>query len=250
MRRTPPRFLLRALLTLLLLVWLAPWALALDLTQRHIDVVGKLDVASARKVADKLIAFEAQAEAPIHLMITATDGSAQAVLIVADTIRALKSPVVSVVMTQVHGAGAAVATFADQLVMFPGSGLVFSEIEYEGVKKPDPPEPPAPAKEGEEVKPLAPPKPGEVLLQAARTSFLERFHARLAERIQWRPRTLESKIEEGGFILTAAEAVKGKIAARVVDAITYTQLREIKKEIKVITHEKKARTAPLRDDEE
>lgn len=222
----------------------AAGAQTLDLTQRQVPVVGKLDVASATKVASTLIDVDAQAEAPIFLMITATAGTAQGVLIVADTIRSLQSPVVGVVMTQVHGAGAAVATFADQVLMYPAAGLVFNEIPYEGVDKPKKPEPPKALKEGETAKPPEEPKPEEVLLQAAREQFMARFHERLAARIYWKAHTFTSKLEEGGFVMAADEAVRGKVATAVVDRITYTQLREIKKEIKVITTEKKARTAP------
>jgi hypothetical protein len=229
--------------------------MALDLTQRKVAVEGKLNVNAATKVADKLIAFDAQADAQITLMITATEGTAQGVQLVADTIRSLKSPVVAAVVTQVRGAGAAVATFADRVLVYPSAGFVFTELTYEGVKKPKKPKKPEAekpekpeaekpeAKEAEAKKPEEP-EPEEVLLQAARTSYLERFNARLAKRIHWKAKKLTAKMAEGGFIVNADEAVRQKIADAIVQTITYTTLPETKRETKVITTDKRTRAVP------
>ena len=244
------RILASALTLILALTLSVSSALALDLTQRKVAVDGKLNVSAATKIADKLIAFDASAEAPITMMITATDGSAQGVQLVADTIRSLKSPVVAAVVTQVHGAGAAVATFADRVLVYPSAGFVFTELAYEGVKKPEPPKPappaPAPGAEGEATPAVEAPEPDpeEVLLQAARSAYLERFNARLAKRIRWSPKKLSKKIAEGGFIAAADEAVRMRIADAVVEQITYTELPETKREIKVITTDKRSRAVP------
>ena len=238
------RIVISALTLLLVITGLSSAAMALDLTQRKVTVDSKLNVSSATKVANKLIAFDAQADAPITLMISATDGSAQGVQLLADTIRSLKSPVVAAVVTQVHGAGAALATFTDRVLVYPSAGFVFTELPYEGVKKPKKPEPKKPAAEGEEAEEPAPPEPEELLLQAARTSYLERFNARLAKRIHWRTKKLTKKMAAGGFIVTAEEAVRQKIADAIVESITYTALPETKSETKVITTDKRSRAVP------
>ncbi|MGM0574333.1 MAG: ATP-dependent Clp protease proteolytic subunit [Myxococcota bacterium] len=210
-------------------------ARALELTQRQVRVGGVLTVGVATKIADKLITLDTQADAPVHVMITATDGSAQGVMIVADTIRSLASPVVAVVVTQVHGAGAALAPFADRVVVYPSGGLVFTEVAYEGVEKPEPPPEP---KEGEEPPEVKEPTPQEAMLQEARADYLERFYGRLATRIRMDDEDLRAKIEQGGFALTARDAVDRGIAYAVVDRIRYTHLPEIKVERKEIVHEK------------
>lgn len=238
------RSLIAATAALALVITAAGSASALDLTQRKVEVAGKLNVAAASKIADTLIAFDAAAEAPIYLMITATEGSAQGVMMVADTVRSLVSPVVSVVVTQVHGPGAALAPFGDQVLIYRSAGLVFTEVDYEGVKKPEPPKKAEPPKEGEKAPEVEPPKPEEVLLQAARSAYLERFYGQLAERMLWRSAMLTSKLAEGGFVMTPEEAVRHKIAARVVDRITYTKLPEVKREVKVITTRKTERALP------
>jgi hypothetical protein len=83
-----------------------------------------------------------------------------------------------------------------------------------------------------------------VLLQKARTIYLERFNARLAKRIRWPAKRLTKKIAEGGFIVNADEAVRQKIADAIVERITYTTLPETKREIKVITTDKRTRAVP------
>lgn len=215
----------------------------LELTQRKVTVSGTLNVSSASKLSDSLVGLDGQAEAPIYMVVTATGGSAQGVMLVADTIRSLESPVVAVVTTQVHGAGAAVATFADRVVVYRSGGFAFTEVPYEGVKKyVPPPEPPA-AKEGEEAKPKAKPKKreaGEKFLQdVVRKQYLDRFHAALAKRIRRKASDLSKTLEEeGGFILTPEQALKAKVADQVIDRITYKRLPEVKREVKVTTTDK------------
>ena len=240
----------------------------LHLTQRQTSVSGNLDVGSATKVAEKLLAYDAQSPGPIFLMITATKGTAQGVMVVADTIRSLQSPVVGVVMTEVHGAGAAVAVFCDRVVVFPSAGFVFTELDYEGVAKPkkkdtepvvekiemsvepqadgdaadsDTAETPAAAADAKQ-KPAEEPDPAKLLLERARETYLERIHARLAKRLYFKPGTLEAKLDEGGFLVTATEAVDQKIAYSVVDRMTLTKLPETKRELKVTTTETEAET--------
>ncbi|MCB9729369.1 MAG: ATP-dependent Clp protease proteolytic subunit [Deltaproteobacteria bacterium] len=231
---------LRTLGPLLIALTLSLPAHALELTQRQIPVSGSLNVAGAAKIADKILDLESAGTAPIYLIITATEGTAQGVLLVADTIQSVQSPVVAVVVTQVHGAGSAVAPFADRVVIYPSAGMVFTEVPYEGVKKPEPPKPVADGAEAPKEVPKV--EPGEVLLQKARTSFLDRFWERVAHRIHWKSQTLHARIEEGGFILTPEEALEQKIVDGVVDRITLLRLPEVKRELKTVVTEKKERT--------
>ncbi len=223
-------------------------ASTLELTQRKLDVSGSLNVAKASKLSDGLISMDGQAEAPIFMVVTATDGTAQGVMLLADTIRSLKNPVVAVVTTQVHGAGAAIATFADRVVVYRSGGFAFTEVPYEGVKKYVPPPETPEQKTDEDAKP-SPKKPkktkkerkiGEKFLQdVVRAQYLERFHRALAKRIHRKAGDLSKTLEEdGGFILTPDQALKAKIADEVIDRITYTRLPEVKHEVKVTTTDK------------
>lgn len=222
-------------------------AAALDLTDRSLDVQAKLDVKVAASLADRLLKLDAASDLPIYLLITSTEGSAQGVLLLADTIRSLKSPVVGVVLTQVHDAGAALAALTDRLYVFPSAGLIFTELDYEGVKKPEPPTPadPKPDADGKPAETPAKaakvPTPTELTLQRARATFLDRLNARLAKRLQMQPAALATAIANGGVSFDATEAVSKGVAHAVVDQVTYTQLPVDKLEIKVITLQKDTR---------
>ena len=127
--------LIRLALTLALSLTLTASAAALTLTDRSIEIEGKLDVKKANDVAEKLLKLDAKDSSPIYLMITASTGTAQAVMIVADTIQSLESAVVGIVVTQVHGTGAALAPLTDRMLIYPSAGLIFTELDYEGVEE-------------------------------------------------------------------------------------------------------------------
>jgi len=236
---------LRLALAVALTLALSSSALALELTDRNVDVAGKLDVKAASKLSDQLLKLDADNDRPIYLMITATEGSAQGVMILADTIRSVKSPVVGVVVTQVHDAGAALAPFTDRVLMFPSSGLVFTEVEYEGVKKPEPPPEPEEGKPAPKVKE---PTPTEVTLQKARAQFLERFYGRLAKRLDMKSGALTTAIDGGGLMMSPTEAVSKKVAYAVVESLSLTELPKVKTEVKVITTQKDTRIVTPEDD--
>lgn len=241
------RALALALAALSTLAATGPAAHALDLTDRSLDVQVKLEVKAAASLADRLLKLDAASDLPIYLLITSTEGSAQGVLLLADTIRSLKSPVVGVVLTQVHDAGAALAAFTDRVYLFPSAGLIFTELDYEGVKKPAPP-PAADATPDAAAKPADPkaaaakePTPTERTLQRARATFLDRLNARLAKRLRLQPAALAAAIAGGGLSFDASEAVAKGVAHAVVDQVTYTQLPVDKLEVKVITLQKDTR---------
>jgi hypothetical protein len=224
-------------------------ATALDLTQRQIDVAGNLDMAAARKVVTKLLKLDSSANAPIYLHVLATGGTAQGVLMVADTIGAIESPVVAVVLTEVRGAGAALVPFADRVEIYPSAGFVFTEVNYEGVSKPKPKKAKKKKKDGDESKadePPAAPDPEKLLLQDARTRYLETFWGRVAKRIDRKKSSLLKAIAGGGFILTAREALREKVADARVKDLRYAPLPVETSETKVTTTLKTVATPEAR----
>jgi len=251
------RLLNRIILGICLLAPVSASASTLQLTQRKVQVSGTLNVASATKVSNSLISIAAQADAPIYMVVTATGGTAQGVMLIADTIRSLKSPVVAVVTTQVHGAGAAVATFADKVVVYRSAGFAFTEVEYEGVKKYEPPRPSPAAKKGEEkdAKDAKPAKPApsakersateKFLQDVVRSQYLARFQEALARRIHWKPKKLKSTLADaGGLFLTPEQAVEQRVADEVIEKISYAKLPEVKREVKVTTTDQVTTTSP------
>ncbi len=220
---------------------LSTQAYALHLTDRQVVLGGTIDVSNAQKTSSKLLGMDAGAEAPIYLLVSSTRGTAQGVMLLADTVRALKSPVVAVVQTEVHGAGAALAVLTDRLVMYRSSGLVFTEIPYEGVKKIKPPK----ADSKEKPKELT---DKEKLLLSVRKSYLEQFWARVGSRLKLKKAKLDKQLAGGGFHWTAKQTLKKKVAHSVVEKLMYTKLPEGKTEVKTTTTVKTDRTvAPTQD---
>lgn len=219
-------------------VFASPPATALELGPRRIEIAQALDIRTALKLSQDILRFNDASNAPIYLMIVASGGSAQGVMMVADTVKSIDAPIVAVVMTPVSGAGAALALVADQVVMLPSAELHFTEVEYEGIAKKDPPKADAPAEE-----PAAAAQ--RTFQQKVRTDYLKRFWGFVAKRAGETEANLVSAVEtRGGFVMTAQDALKKKVATEIVARIDASRTLDEKMEIKAITTRNVVRTAP------
>lgn len=211
---------------------------ALEMSARRLEVAAPIDAKAGAKLATDLMKLNEAGAEPVYLLITASGGSAQGVLLVADAIRAVDSPVVAVVMTPVHGAAAALSLFADRLVMLPSSQLVFTEVDYEGVAKPaDPKTAPPDAK---------PPTAAETFLHKVRADYLQRFWDAVAKRLNEKSGVaLMSAIErDGGRVVSAEDALKKKIAFEIASSLVSERVASEKTELKVITTRTETKTVP------
>ena len=230
---------LLTLLTLLsLLTLVAQPASALELNSRRIEVSGPIDTKAGAKLAADLMRLNESGSEPIYLLVTASGGSAQGVMIVADAIRALSSPVVAVVLTPVQGAGATLPLFADRVVMLPSAQLVLTEVEYEGVAKPPvPPVVPVPD--------AKPPTKADTFMQKVRTDYLAKFWGAVAKRLGSTAATLQNEIEQqGGRVISADEALQKKIAFEVVSSLESPRIPNEKIETKTTTTRTLTKTVP------
>jgi ClpP class serine protease len=213
-------------------------ARALELGPRRIEIAQALDIRGALKLSQDLLRFNDASNAPIYLLIVAPGGSAQAVMMVADTVRSIDAPVVAVVMAPVSGAGAALALVADQVVMMPSAELQFTEVDYEGIAKRDPPKPDAPPEEPAVAA-------QRQFQQQLRSDYLKRFWTFVAKRLNENAATLQTTVEtRGGFVVTAADALKKKVAVEVVAKIDASRTADEKTEIKATTTRNVVRTGP------
>lgn len=213
---------------------------AFEIGSRRLDVAGALDVKAGTKLATDLMKLDEVDHGPIYLLVTGSGGSAQGVMLAADTIKAIESPVVAVVMAPVQGAVATLPAMCDRVVMLPSAALVLTEVDYEGVAKPVEPKPDAKPEDKKE------PTKTEAFLQKVRVEYLERFWASVAKRLGEKPATLAADIAAGGRVVTASEALAKKIAFEVAATITTSRLPSVKTEIKSTTT--KNRTATVPDD--
>ncbi len=210
----------------------------LQLTDRQISLTARITVPIAQKYSRYLLTHDAAATAPIYLLIATSSGSAQGVMILADTIRALKSPVVAVAQTDLFGAGAALAVMADRLVMYRSAGLHFTELVYEGVRKPKL------KSVRPKRKPPTPPSPTQLFLQSVRKNYLNTFWGNIGRRIGMKGDALAKAVTSGGLSISAAEAVKKKIAHSLVLRMSYHRLADESREVKVTTIKRRLRTVP------
>lgn len=223
------------------LIALGATAHALEVTGRRLEVSAGVDTKVGMKLVTDLMKLDESSSSPIYLFITGSGGSAQGVLMVADAIKAIESPVVAVVMAPVQGATATLPLFSDRVVMLASSQLVLTEVDYEGVARP--PEPRADAK-ADDKDPKKEPSKGEAFLQGVRKDFLERFWAAVGKRLNEQGKALQGAIEaQGGRVITAQEALSKKVAFEVVSALTTTRSANEKTELKVTTTRNKTRTA-------
>ncbi|MBL8786783.1 MAG: ATP-dependent Clp protease proteolytic subunit [Deltaproteobacteria bacterium] len=222
-------------------------AAALELGPRRIEVSGQLDTKAGVKLATDLVRLSADSDAPIYLLVTASGGSAQGVMAVADAIKAIEAPVVAVVLSPVQGAGAALPLFTDRVVMLPSAQLVLTEVDYEGVAKP--PEPKVDTAPADPTKPAPKekePTKQETFLQKVRADYLGRFWSAVAKRMGEKG-NLQDEIEKsGGRVVTAQEALGKKIAFEVVDSIQTPKTVIERTELKVTTSRTQAKTTVMK----
>lgn len=228
---------MKSLVAALLLSLVSLPALALELTSRRLDVSGQIDTKAGAKLASDLMKLDEDGAEPIYLLVTANGGSAQGVMVVADAIKALKSPVVAVVLTPVSGAGATLPLFTDRVVMLPSAQLVLTDVDYEGVAKPSTDKPAPDAK---------PPSKADTFMQKVRADYLAKFWAAVGKRLggQSGP-ALQAEIEgNGGKVVTADDALKQKIAFEIVQSLETPSTPSEKTELKTTTTRTITRTVP------
>ena len=228
---------MKSLVAALLLSLVSLPALALELTSRRLDVSGQIDTKAGAKLASDLLKLDEDGAEPIYLLVTANGGSAQGVMVVADAIKAMKSPVVAVVLTPVSGAGATLPLFTDRVVMLPSAQLVLTDVDYEGVAKPSTDKPAPDAK---------PPSKADTFMQKVRADYLAKFWAAVGKRLGGQSGPgLQAEIEgNGGKVVTADEALKQKIAFEIVQSLETPNAPNEKTELKTTTTRTITRTVP------
>ncbi len=227
---------MKTLLALLFMLATSP-AFALELSSRRIEVSGSIDTKAGAKLAADLMRMNDAGTEPIYLLVTANGGSAQGVMLVADAIKALQSPVVAVVLAPVQGAGATLPLFADRVVMLPSAQLVLTEVDYEGVAKPSADKPAPDAKQ---------PSKTDTFLQKVRADYLAKFWGAVSKRLGDKSgAALQADIDtQGGRVISADEALQKKIAFEVVQTLASDNKPTEKIETKTTTTRNVTRTVP------
>ncbi|MCC6621282.1 MAG: ATP-dependent Clp protease proteolytic subunit [Deltaproteobacteria bacterium] len=231
-------------LALALAVLAAQPVSAFEIGSRRIEVSGALDTKAGLKLATDLLKLDESDHGPIYLLMTGSGGSAQGVMLAADTIKSIESPVVAVVLAPLQGAQATLPVFCDRVVMLPNAALVLTEVDYEGVAKPPEPKPAKPPTPEDKPEDKKEPTKAELFLQKVRADYLDRFWAAVAKRTGDKPATLAADIAAGGRVITAQDALAKKIAFEVVSSLATARAPTVKTEIKSTTTKSKSTVVP------
>lgn len=211
-----------------LILWLAvlllcfPQAQALELTSRRVDLEGAVNLASVRKVADKLIELNSISHDPIFLRINSPGGSVSAGFILIDVLRALDSPVHALVESQAYSMAAIIAVFCEKRYILPHGTMMFHEVSYSTL--------------GED--------PSVRSRVDFNSRYIDRVHREIATRLKLPHAQYRQKIRDGWWLL-ADDAKKAGIVDEIVTHISYRELFVEKIEIKkTISQVKRKQVSP------
>lgn len=197
------------LLWLLLFLALAPPARALELTNRSVDLIGKVDTDVVRRVVNRLLQLNASSHDPIYLRIDSFGGSVEAGYVLVDAIEAIESPVYAVIESKAYSMAAIIAVFCDRTFILPHATMMFHEASYGTL--------------GED--------PSNRAKMEFNVRYLDRMHREIAKRIAMDAGDYRAKIRDGWWLM-ADEAHAAGVVDEVVTELTYAEFLIEKTEIK------------------
>lgn len=221
--RKEPRRLTRARSALLLLIVLLglgacattpraaaqPRPVALEITNRTVDLQGAVTLSSVREVINRIIELDTLGAQPIFIRINAHGKSVEAALALADTIHAVNAPVVALVESRALEAAALVALACDRVYVHRNAILVLRPI----------------LAVSEESDVMAPPP------ESFQEAYAARIHSTLAAKLGMSREAYEERTRAGWW-LNAEEAVKARVADYLVGTVSYRELPVETTEIK------------------
>lgn len=199
----------RCALSLLALLLLAGPAGALELTNRSVDLIGKVDTKEVRDAVKQILELDDISHDPIFLRIDSFGGSVEAGFVLVDTILAVESPVYAVIESKAYSMAAIIAIFCDRRYMLPHATMMFHEASYGTL--------------GED--------PSIRSKVEFNIRYLDRMHREIAKRIGMEMDDYRQKIRDGWWLM-ADEALRAGIVDEVVETLTFSKLFVEKTEIK------------------
>jgi len=187
----------------------AAGATPLVLTNRSVDLIGKVETATIRKVVQQILELDSASHDPIFLRIDSTGGSVEAGLVLVDVMASIKSPVYAVVESNAYSMAAIIALFCTKRFILPHGTVMFHEVSW-GTMGEDP---------------------------TIRTKvefnarYIDNLHAEIAQRIGMPLRDYRARIRDGWWLL-AEESVQAGVMDAVVRDLTFTKVVVEKTEIK------------------
>lgn len=199
----------RVAIPLLALLLLGTSATALELTNRNVDLIGKVDTKNVRDAVQKILELDAISHDAIFLHIDSFGGSVEAGFVLVDAMAAVESPIYAVIESKAYSMAAIIAIFCDKRYILRHATMMFHEASYGTL--------------GED--------PSIRSKIEFNIRYLDRMHREIAGRIGMDLERYRTKIRDGWWLM-AEEAQSAGIVDEVVDELTYTKLFVEKTEIK------------------
>lgn len=199
----------RSALSLLALLLLAGPARGLELTNRNVDLIGKVDTKVVRDAVQKLLELDDISHDPIFLHIDSFGGSVEAGFVLVDAITSIESPIYAVIESKAYSMAAIIAVFCDRRYILPHATMMFHEASYGTL--------------------------GEDPTIRSKVEFniryLDRMHHEIAKRMGMDQKEYRQKIRDGWWLM-ADEALRAGIVDEVVEELTWSKLFTEKTEVK------------------
>ncbi len=190
----------------------------LTVTNRTVDLDGKIGLASVAKTVDRLLELDAMSSDPIFLKVNAYGESLEAALAMADAIRALASPVYAIVQSRAYEAAAVVALACRRVYVYPNAVILirlFDKVSVDATSAQPPDDP-------------------------FKNRYLDQVHGTLAARLGVSLDEFKKRTEKGWW-LDARAAVDARAADGVVERMNFRELFVETTEVKrTITATRKA----------
>jgi len=199
----------RCALSLLTVLLLAGPARGLELTNRSVDLIGKVDTKEVRDAVKQILELDDISHDPIFLRLDSFGGSVEAGFVLVDAIQAVESPVYAVIESKAYSMAAIIAIFCDRRYMLPHATMMFHEASYGTL--------------GED--------PSIRSKVEFNIRYLDRMHREIAKRIGMELDDYRQKIRDGWWLM-ADEALKAGVIDEVVEELTYSKLFVEKTEVK------------------
>lgn len=199
----------RCALSFLALLLLGGPARGLELTNRNVDLIGKVDTKVVRDAVQKLLELDDISHDPIFLHIDSFGGSVEAGFVLVDAITSIESPIYAVIESKAYSMAAIIAVFCDKRYILPHATMMFHEASYGTL--------------GED--------PSIRSKVEFNIRYLDRMHREIAERMGMDQKEYRQKIRDGWWLM-ADEALRAGIVDEVVEELTWSKLFTEKTEVK------------------
>lgn len=178
-----------------------PTGTSVTMSYRHIELAGSINYKVIKDAQKKLMAFAAQGDDPIWLLINSSGGSVMDGLILVDTMKASKAPIHCIVESIAYSMAAIILSYCDGRYGLEHATYMLHEASY--------------GTTGED--------PHNRSKMAFLTDFLDKLHVEIAHNLKMDPKVYRERIRDTWW-LTSKEAYEAGLIEAIVTSIQYEDI--------------------------